>query len=201
MYGSHHLMSFACVCRLEFLGLHLAVATWPNVRTGRPWAHAMAPAVIPLWGVGGKGQVTAADFGGCAVGLALVDWVSTSTCSSWARSICIYVYMNIAIMISIDIMYIHILYLYHMYISESDVQMCQTTGPFFVKSPRAVSWTGLTIPQEAAGGWLSGHHHSWLAHGWSDMAMAGDDEKSWYWVQKLLLIMIVIVIYCYLLDG
>ena len=87
MYGSHHLMSFACVYRLEFLGLHLAVATWPNVRTGRPWAHAMAPAVIPLWGVGGKGQVTAADFGGCAVGLALVDWVSTSTCSSWARSI------------------------------------------------------------------------------------------------------------------
>ena len=27
MYGSHHLMSFACVYRLEFLGLHVAMAT------------------------------------------------------------------------------------------------------------------------------------------------------------------------------
>lgn len=79
--------------------------------------------------------------------------------------------MNIAIVISIDIMYIHLFVPYvHIRIRCTNVP---NNRPFFRQSsPRAVSWTGLKIPQEAAGGWLSGHHIA----GWPMV------EATWPWL-------------------
>ena len=60
---------------------------WPNVRIGRPWATAMAPAVIPLWGVWKRRLRSCRRLWGLRSGFGLGWLDTTSTCSSWARLI------------------------------------------------------------------------------------------------------------------